>query len=446
MSGASNARWPGREKCFRGVAVVWLASMTVDCSSDSSTVRTTTDPTPQPAAASFTLAVEPGSSGSGTIVGSVNGSTYRCVVLNGTPSGNCSGRATVGTTLTVTVSIDAASQFTGWTGACTSTGASCSVRLTNSTTTVTARLVAMTRLTIRPDATSSGTGSVTWPDGAACAVTELSFSGTCDRTVPTGGATTLRVVEGSSTRFKGWSGDCAATSGASCSTSTRASSSNVEVRFVRLFALKMLGVALDASGPPGSGTVSGAEMNCAYSGPWPVASLAGVCSTVVENGQRVTLVAAPAFGSVFVRWGTRYWYQSTNASCSMTVDQDFQVSPSFVSRADVQGHRLVGSDEVVAVPRMTAGDTASFVVWTFNQPRLRVVIKGGSGNLTMNVGSLPAGSPEFCALVGPIDAGNPRFNSWYNFVARIRYLDCALRRANDRGQRHQQSVFSGTLD
>ena len=138
--------------------------------------------------------------------------------VTSTPAGidcgaSCSQGFVAGASVVLTASPSASSAFTGWTGACSGSGATCSVTLD------TAKSVGAV-FTLRPILTVSvsGAGSVTSnPTGIAC-------GSTCSSAFDPGTMVTLTATASAGDTFAGWSGACSGTS-ATCSVTSGASAS-----------------------------------------------------------------------------------------------------------------------------------------------------------------------------------------------------------------------------
>lgn len=132
---------------------------------------------------------------SGTGGGSVSGPDISC-------PGDCSQTYDAGTVITLAAAPDAASIFTGWSGACSGVGA-CEITLAGAvsvTATFTARQFPLT-VTLA----GSGSGSVTSnPAGISCGAT-------CTAGFDAGTLVTLTAAAAPSSSFAGWSGACTGT-------------------------------------------------------------------------------------------------------------------------------------------------------------------------------------------------------------------------------------------
>jgi hypothetical protein len=148
--------------------------------------------------AGHTLTVSRNGSGSGTVTSSPAG--INC----GT---TCSAFYSEGTTVTLTPTPDAGSSFTGWSGACSGTGA-CTVTMDQArSVTATFDLIPVVppthALTVAKNGTGSGTVTSS-PPGINCGAT-------CSQTYTQGTVVTLTPTPTAGSTFAGWSGDCTGT-------------------------------------------------------------------------------------------------------------------------------------------------------------------------------------------------------------------------------------------
>ncbi|HEY1564462.1 MAG TPA: PASTA domain-containing protein [Gaiellaceae bacterium] len=150
----------------------------------------------QAAAASFlnTLSVSKAGNGSGTVTSAPGG--ISC-------GSTCSAGYGYGTSVTLTAAPSTGSAFTGWSGACSGTGA-CTVT-TNDVASVTATFnLIPEKLSVSKK--GDGKGKVTtYPAGLSCA------TGTCSRFFDYGTPLILRAKAAKGSSFAGWSGACKGT-------------------------------------------------------------------------------------------------------------------------------------------------------------------------------------------------------------------------------------------
>jgi hypothetical protein len=139
------------------------------------------------------LAVIKDGTGSGTVASSPAG-------INCGPT--CAASFSTGTMVTLTPTASADSTFTGWSGACSGTGA-CTVTMDQARS-VTATFTLQTHtLTVAGNGTGSGTVTSS-PAGINCGAT-------CSQAYTQGTAVTLTPTAAAGSTFAGWSGDCSGT-------------------------------------------------------------------------------------------------------------------------------------------------------------------------------------------------------------------------------------------
>ena len=227
-----------------------------------------------------------GVTGGGTVTSSPSG--ISC------PS-TCEAGFSYGTTVSLTASPSAGHSFTGWSGACSGTGA-CQVTLFSSTS-VTATFTAL------PETLSvsvSGSGTVTSsPAGISC-------PGTCSTTFSYGTIVTLTATPSAGLSFSGWSGAC---SGTSTCTVTMTAGKSVTATFVQL---ETLTVTVSGSGAV---TSSPAGVSCP-----------GSCSATFAQGTSVTLSASASSGYIFTGWSGAC---SGKGACKITMNGATNVAASF---------------------------------------------------------------------------------------------------------------------
>ena len=128
--------------------------------------------------------------------------------VTSTPSGiNCGSTCTAtfpaSTSITLTASAAAGSQFAGWTGACSGSGLSCTVSLSSSLT-VNAEFntAVSSQYALQVSSAGGGSGTITSnPSGINC-------PGTCTANFNSGASVTLQATAATGSIFVGWSGAC----------------------------------------------------------------------------------------------------------------------------------------------------------------------------------------------------------------------------------------------
>lgn len=218
----------------------------------------------------------------------------------------CPGDCTESWVLTQVVQLSATpapgSYFSGWSGACSGTGA-CSFTMATDRA-VTANFGLLRTL----DAAIAGPGS----GSVASVPAGISCPGDCTEEYADGTPVALAATPSPGSFFVGWSGDC--TGGAGCNVTLSANRS-VTATFGLL---RTLAVTL-ASVEGGTGSVASVPAGIACPGD---------CSEAYANGTPVALTATPAPGSIFLGWSGDC---SGAGTCQPTLDADRAVIASFLS-------------------------------------------------------------------------------------------------------------------
>jgi hypothetical protein len=168
-----------------------------------------------------TLTVTGGGTGGGIVRAPAYGETpeLACVITNGGAAPeNCVRSYGWKTVVTLTVTPDPGSQFTGWSGACTGTALTCKLTMSQSRS-VKARFAGSSVPTYTLNVTGRGTGSGTVVSQAGlspvinCAISlGTAVSAGCTAVYPSGTAVTLTASPIGGQSFDGWSADCSGTS------------------------------------------------------------------------------------------------------------------------------------------------------------------------------------------------------------------------------------------
>ncbi len=275
-SGSTFTGWSG--------ACTGTGACSVTMSAAKSVTATFTKPT-------FVLSVTKAGTGSGTV-------TSNPVGINcGT---TCSANYAPGTVVALTAAVASGSTFTGWSGACTGTGA-CSVTM-SAAKSVTATF---TKPTFVLSVTKAGTGSGTVtsnPVGINCGTT-------CSANYAPGTVVALTAAVASGSTFTGWSGACTGTG--ACSV-TMSAAKSVTATFTKpTFVLSV------TKAGTGSGTVTSnpVGINCGTT-----------CSANYAPGTVVALTAAVASGSTFTGWSGAC---TGTGACSVTMSAAKSVTATF---------------------------------------------------------------------------------------------------------------------
>jgi RHS repeat-associated protein len=219
----------------------------------------------------------------------------------------CSALYDWGTAVTLAATPATGSTFTGWSGACIGTEATCAVMM-DQLQAVQADFTLL-KLPLTVTKTGSGTGTLTSsPSGIDCGAS-------CSSSFDWGTAVTLTAAPASDSLFQGWSGACTGT--ASVCTVTLDQAQNVTADFVPAF--KPLSVATLGSG---AGTISSSPsgIDCGNS-----------CRADFAPNTVVTLTATPATGSTFGGWSGAC--TGSAATCTVTLDQARSVNATFSAPA-----------------------------------------------------------------------------------------------------------------
>jgi hypothetical protein len=266
----------------------------------------------------FTLTVQGSGNGTGTVAGS-NG--IDCAVSAGATQGTCSALFQEGVIAGLSASAGPGSGFTGWSGACSGTGA-CQVDMSQPQT-VTATFT-LQQFVVTVQGAGGGTGTITSvPAGIDCTSYAGELGGTCSRAFDYGTQVTLNAAASQGSSFAGWEGSGISCPGTGSCSFTVTANQTVVASFDQI--LTTLTVLIDGLGAVASQGASPA-INCSYTG--------GVCSAAYPWGTQVTLVASsqnPDFQ--WESWfGTGTGFTcTTNATCSVTMDQDREVRAWFSS-------------------------------------------------------------------------------------------------------------------
>ena len=241
--------------------------------------------------------------GAGTVTGGGAGaSEINC----GTGGGDCTWTAPTGSTLTVLQTPDSGKVFSGWSGACSGGGATCTVELDRDraiNATWTAASAATNTLTV----VVSGSGEI-HRIGPNCA-----GPATCATEEPVNSTVTLIADPSDGYTFTGWTGSCSG-AGETCTLSMDA-----DRTVTATFAIAIdLGVTVN-----GNGNVSGASgaINCGNG--------ANVCSASFAANAVVTLVATPSTGAAFTGWTGVCG--GTATTCTISMSQSKNVTAAFTA-------------------------------------------------------------------------------------------------------------------
>ena len=291
-------------------------------------------------AANNSLVVAKAGNGTGTVTSSPSG------IACGT---TCSQVFPQGSMVTLTATAGTGSTFTGWSGACSGTGA-CTVTISG------AQMVTAT-FALQQDALSvtksgTGTGTVTsMPSGIACGPS-------CSATYDYGTMVTLTATPDTGSTFTGWTGG--GCSGTGTCTVTMLAAASVEAKF----AVQQFTLAVNKTGS-GTGTVTStpAGIDCG-----------SACAVTFTYGQTVTLTAtAGGTGNAFQGWSGASC--SGIGTCVITMTANVTVTAAFIqgghtvtyvangaTGGSVPPPAVYGPGQTVIV----AGNTGSLVKTNYN--------------------------------------------------------------------------------
>jgi hypothetical protein len=325
---------------------------------------------------------------SGQGSGVVSGGSINCTLASGVTSGTCSADAGA---VTLTASPAAGSEFVGWSGSCSGSGA-CDVPAGgDANVTATFRPTSFTL-----DVTVQGQpGLVSVSSGGSCALTAAG-SNTCRITVPPGQSVSLTASPASplAQRFIGWSGDCSGTEGCTVVMDrNRAVTAQFEGRTV------VLTVALSGAG---GGSVSGGGLSCSLR----AGQNSSTCLASVPAGVPITLDATPIALSKFDGWSGGC---GGTGRCTITPTQSMTVAASFTPVASQLSLSGSGSGAVVigGAGRCTITNGALSGTCTTSVPfgqSVTLTVDPSVGFPFIDWGGACSGTSLSCTVVG---TGNP---------------------------------------
>ncbi len=305
---------------------------------------------------------------SGTGGGSVRAAnTLQCTrSLTGETSGACEAPFAHALSVTLTAESDQSSQFTGWSGACTtSSSAHCTVSMTEARTVTASFSRRRVTLTLIADGSRMSAGQILLNDVEACAVSVGAGTSNCKREFDAGTSITLRGVAGARSSFSGFSGSCTGT--ADCEFVINAN------RVVRAdFAGLPVIVAMVASPTAnGAGRVLAAGVtggiDCEYNAGLP--GDAG-CEMLVPLSTSLSLTATADPGSALVAWGEACRGVMTR-TCTIEPTAASNVYARFVAAIDVNmeidGPGVVSFD-ITGVPAQENCPSASNATCRYSLP------------------------------------------------------------------------------
>ena len=197
--------------------------------------------------------------------------------------------------------------FTGWTGACVGTGATCTLTM-DVDRAVTATFTPAAQLTVSVTGNgniSGGTGAINCGNGANI----------CSASFAIGTTLTLIATPATGATFTAWTDACGGS--ATTCTVSMSTSRNVNATFTGGPAAGTATVALSVS-VTGNGTVTGGGISCG--------NTSSVCTANQALNTVVTLFATPVSGATFTGWGGACFGTST---CIVTMTTAKSVTATF---------------------------------------------------------------------------------------------------------------------
>jgi uncharacterized repeat protein (TIGR01451 family) len=295
----------------------------------------------------------------------------------------CSALFAEGSQVTLTVTPDADSTFTGWTGDCTGTDPCQLTMDADHSVSATFDLAPVTHtLTVAKDGT--GTGTVTSdPAGIDCGTT-------CSAEFAEGSLVTLTATPDADSSFTGWSGDCTGTGPCQL---TMGADHSATATFGLVVVDRSLTVAKDGTGT-GTVTSDPAGIDCGTT-----------CSALFAEGSQVTLTATPDADSTFTGWTGDC---TGTDPCQLTMGVDHSVGATFGAISTTQADLRLSLDapnKVKTGQRLTytitvknlGPDTATGVIVTDQLPSgvafvsavsLRGTCDQAGGTVSCDLGSL----------------------------------------------------------
>jgi hypothetical protein len=249
-----------------------------------------------PVGKNFTLSVAKAGNGNGSVTSSPAG--INC-------GSTCTGSYAASTVVTLTATAAGGSTFSGWSGACSGTGA-CQVTMSAAQAVTATFTLNSVNHTLSVTKAGVGGGSITSsPAGINCAPT-------CSASYAEGSVVTLRATPATASMFTGWSGAC---SGSGACQVTMSTDLSVVATFspapVSNFTLSVA----KAGGGTGSVASNPAGISCG-----------ATCSASYPSGTTLTLTATPASNSLFAGWSGAC---SGTGACQVTMSAARSVTATF---------------------------------------------------------------------------------------------------------------------
>lgn len=177
------------------------------------------------------------------------------------------------------------------------------------TATVTVRAVPLpAAITIVSTGTSGQATIRSAPAGIDCAINGAALSGTCTFTFPGDAQVVLSATPASLSQIAGWTNDCSAATGTSCTIATS------QARTVGLSVRAFRTITVTGTGNGAGSITSPAGLNCAVS----AGTASGTCSVSVLDGTSITLTANATAPNSVRSW-TGDCATSTGTTCTVVM-------------------------------------------------------------------------------------------------------------------------------
>jgi hypothetical protein len=233
--------------------------------------------------------------------------------------------------VTLTATPSAGYLFGGWSGCDSVSGNECTVTA-NEDRSVSANFIGLPVVSVQ----KSGSGSVT------SGLPGIDCGAVCSASFPFTTQLVLTATPASGYAFRGWTG-CSGVNGALCWIAALQGDQSITANFVAQRTL--------TAQKTGSGTItsSPAGINCGTT-----------CSTTVDDGSQITLIATAASGSVFRGWSG--CTSTSGSQCTVTMGSDKTVSASFVQQRTLTAQRS-GAGTIASSPEgISCGSACSTVI------------------------------------------------------------------------------------
>ena len=297
---------------------------------------------------------------SGSVSSNPSGMACSTPTAAGVASNSCSANFTNGTAVTLTASAASGSAFTGWSGACTGTAATCNLTM-SAARNVTANFVPVTTFVLTANASkvdaNAGGRITSAPAGLSCDTPTAAgvTSTACPASYNSGTSVTLTAAPNTGSTFTGWSGACTGT-GATCTVAMSVARS-VTASFASGVAPSSATLTVNAAKAAGAaaatGTVTSAPAGISCTTPTAAGTTQNTCTAGYPTTASVTLTAAPAAGSTFTGWSGSCTGTATTCTVSMsaarTVTATFSV-PTYALNLTMAKTKAAASGTVTSSP------------------------------------------------------------------------------------------------